>query len=370
MHHPHQRLAGRQAANHFLAKGFFFDAGDEIAHHRQGDIGFQERHADLAQHLGRVGFGQARLAFDGFDRFGQALSEIVKHAVCGSYTYRVEIVYALTALIYFACGLRAAQLVVRAKGPLQLHGWDAWLPWLAVALHAVLLVADVDVPEGLRFGFAQALSLLLLIGVTAFLIEERYVAISAMRPFVLGTAAVVAPLTFHFAGTIIRTPHPALTLHLWLAMAAYSLIGVAALHALYMVVVERGLHSGSARAMAGGTSKLSIFMRMLTLQAPPLVPMERLLFKLIGVGFAVLTAALALGVWLAVSESAKGLRFDHKTVFSVLAWLVLAALLLGRWISGWRGRTAIRWTLTGFAMLSLAYVGSRFVFEALLHRTS
>jgi ABC-type uncharacterized transport system permease subunit len=280
----------------------------------------------------------------------------------------VELVYAFTAVLYFVCALRAAQLVVRAKGPLQLVGWDAWLPWIAAAFHAGLLFIDIDAPQGLRFGFAQALSMLLLIGVSAFLIEERYVAISAMRPFVLGTAAVVAPLTLHFSGTLIRTPHWALTLHLWLAMAAYSLIGVAALHALYMVLVERGLQSGAARAAAGGAGKVSLFIRMLTLHAPPLVPMERLLFKLIGVGFAVLTVALGLGVWLALAESVRGLRVDHKTVFSVAAWCVLGALLLGRSVSGWRGRTAIRWTLVGFAMLSLAYVGSRFVFEAVLHK--
>jgi ABC-type uncharacterized transport system permease subunit len=280
----------------------------------------------------------------------------------------VELVYAFTAVLYFVCAFRAGQLVMRAKGPLQLTGWDAWLPWFAAVAHAGLLLADVDMPEGLRFGFAQALSLLMLIGVAAFLIEERFVPISAMRPFVLGLAAVVVPLTLHFTGTVIRTPHWTLTLHLWLAMAAYSMIGVAAVHAMYMVLVERGLQSSTARAAASGSGKVSLFVRMLTLHAPPLVPMERLLFKLIGVGFAVLTAALLLGIWLAVAESERGLRFDHKTVFSIAAWGVLGALLLGRRLSGWRGRTAIRWTLAGFAMLSLAYVGSRFVFEALLHR--
>jgi ABC-type uncharacterized transport system permease subunit len=279
-------------------------------------------------------------------------------------------VYALTAGLYLFCAFRAAQLVLRAQGPLQITGWDAWLPWLAVALHSVLLVGDIDVPEGLRFGFAQALSMLLLVGVVAFLLEERFVAISALRPFVLGLACVVAPLTLHFSGALIRTPHWSLTLHLWLAMAAYSIIGVAAVHALYMVVVERGLQSRTARMSTGAApaAKAPMLVRALTLHAPPLVPMEQLLFRLITAGFVVLTLALLLGVWLAMTESAKGLRLDHKTVFSVAAWGVLAALLLGRWLAGWRGKTAIRWTLTGFAMLSLAYVGSRFVFEALLHR--
>jgi ABC-type uncharacterized transport system permease subunit len=281
----------------------------------------------------------------------------------------MELVYALTAGLYLICAFRAAQLTVRAKGPLQLTGWQAWLPWVPALLHAVLLFVDVDAQEGLRFGFAQALSLLMLVGVVTFLVEENFVPVSALRPFVLGAAAVVVPLTLHFTGVLIRTPHWALTVHLWLAMAAYSMIGVAAVHALYMVVVERGLQSSAARAAAADHGPMARFMRTLALYAPPLVPMERLLFRLITAGFAVLTLALLFGVWLAVWESARGLRIDHKTIFSAAAWLVLAALLLGRWLAGWRGKTAIRWTLAGFAMLSLAYVGSRFVFEALLHRS-
>ena len=62
------------------------------------------------------------------------------------------------------------------------------------------------------------------------------------------------------------------------------------------------------------------------------------------------------------------MRFDHKTVFAVLSWLIFAWLLAGRWRYGWRGRTALRWTLSGFVMLLLAYVGSRFVLEVLLAR--
>jgi len=62
------------------------------------------------------------------------------------------------------------------------------------------------------------------------------------------------------------------------------------------------------------------------------------------------------------------LRFDHKTVFSLIAWAVFAVLLAGRWLRGWRGRTALRLTFGGFALLLLAYVGSRLVLEVILHR--
>ena len=63
------------------------------------------------------------------------------------------------------------------------------------------------------------------------------------------------------------------------------------------------------------------------------------------------------------------MKFDHKTVFAVLSWLTFGGLLAGRWLYGWRGRTALRWTLTGFVLLILAYVGSRFVLEVILGRS-
>jgi ABC-type uncharacterized transport system permease subunit len=55
-------------------------------------------------------------------------------------------------------------------------------------------------------------------------------------------------------------------------------------------------------------------------------------------------------------------------VFVVLSWATFGLLLAGRWLYGWRGRTAFRWTLAGFVMLMLAYPGSRFVLEVVLGR--
>jgi ABC-type uncharacterized transport system permease subunit len=64
----------------------------------------------------------------------------------------------------------------------------------------------------------------------------------------------------------------------------------------------------------------------------------------------------------------KALRFDHKTVFAIISWLIFAALLVGRHLRGWRGKVALRWTLAGFVALLLAYVGTRFVLEIILNR--
>ena len=82
-----------------------------------------------------------------------------------------------------------------------------------------------------------------------------------------------------------------------------------------------------------------------------------------------LTLTLATGIAFSETLFGKAMEFNHKTLFSILSWLIFAALLLGRYVWGWRGRKALRWTLAGFAALLFAYVGSRFVLEVILGRT-
>jgi ABC-type uncharacterized transport system permease subunit len=94
--------------------------------------------------------------------------------------------------------------------------------------------------------------------------------------------------------------------------------------------------------------------------------METLLFQLIGVGFVLLSMALVTGA--IYMENMFAQHLVHKTILSIIAWLVFATLLWGRWRFGWRGRTAIRWTLSGFALLALAYLGSKLVLEIILNR--
>jgi ABC-type uncharacterized transport system permease subunit len=101
---------------------------------------------------------------------------------------------------------------------------------------------------------------------------------------------------------------------------------------------------------------------------PPLLTMEKMLFRIIAAGFALLTASLLTGMLFSEEVFGKALQFNHKTLFGVLSWLIFGALLAGRSLWGWRGRIALRWTLTGFLMLVLAYIGSKFVLEVLLGR--
>jgi len=236
-----------------------------------------------------------------------------------------------------------------------------FLPLLAAAHAALLASAVVDV-GGMRFGFAHALSATLLFTVLVVWAEGFLVPIRGLLVMVLPLAAVAAmlPAVFHGSQIAAASETLAFRAHIVIAIAAFSLLTIAAMHALLMASMDRSLHTAGSSATPLG--------RVLA-EVPPLLAMERLLFRLIWTGFLLLTATLISGVLFSEQLFGRALRFDHKTVFTIASWVVFAALLVGRHYFGWRGRTALRWTLVGFVMLLLAYVGSRFVLEVILHRT-
>ncbi|MDQ3188563.1 MAG: cytochrome c biogenesis protein CcsA [Pseudomonadota bacterium] len=241
--------------------------------------------------------------------------------------------------------------------------WLAGALIIALVLHGGMLWHGMVQSGELRFGFAHALSASLWITALIVCVETFFSASRGMFLLVLPLTAVASVLPLLFPGTIVgRTSAlPLFQLHLLFAILAYSLLTIAAIHALLMAIMERRLHGEAAVA----PGRLGFVIDRL----PPLLAMERVLFRLITVGFILLTATLISGIFFSEELFGRPLRFDHKTVFAIASWIVFGGLLLGRLIFGWRGRTALRWTLTGFAMLMLAYVGSHFVLEVLLHRS-
>ena len=247
-----------------------------------------------------------------------------------------------------------------------LKEWERAVILLPLAMHGWLLYTDVVAPAQPHFGFAHALSAMLWLAVFFYWIESFFYNLEGLQGPVLGLAAVTAPLPAFFPGY--DTMHAAsleFKLHIVLAMLAYSLFTIAILHALLMAVVERRLHGARKGTMAPG-EPLGPLRGFASL--PPLLTLEKLLFRLIGAGFVLLTATLVTGIIFSDSLFGRPLRFDHKSVFAVISWFTFAALLVGRHFYGWRGRTALRWTLAGFVLLLLAYIGSRFVLEVVLGR--
>jgi ABC-type uncharacterized transport system permease subunit len=203
-----------------------------------------------------------------------------------------------------------------------------------------------------RFGFAPALS------VTAWLVLTVYAVERQMFPqlqarwalTVLGAAAVLLALVF--PGTPLHVAaSPWLSLHWALGVAAYGLFAAAAVHAWLLQRMEHSMRQG-AEAQAG----------------VPLLTLERLTFRFATAGFVLLTGTLAAGILFSEMLYGRAWRWDHKTVFSVLSWLVFATLLIGRLRFGLRGRRAVNVIYVGSILLLLAYVGSRFVMEVVLRR--
>ncbi len=257
-----------------------------------------------------------------------------------------DLVSATSALLYLlATAGSLSRLLTREPGSLR-----RWLPFavLALALHVSTLFQSGSFAE-LRF--SQALSLvcvLIAIGLLLLAIRERIEVLCTLF-FPLAAVAVLLPET---PGSVAPLRWP-LSLHVGLALLAYSVLALASLQALLVAWQDRLLRRHRN-------------LRWL-LALPPLSDAERLLFTLIGSGFALLTLALLAGA--VFVENLLAQHLAHKTVLSVIAWLVFATLLWGRRVAGWRGRQAVRWTLVGMGFLVLAFFGSKFVLELLLERT-
>ncbi len=232
-----------------------------------------------------------------------------------------------------------------AKTPILILGT------VAIVLHAYLLYRHLFTTNGLELSFFTVFSLIAWVIATLILLVAWREPVENLAIGVLPIAALALVLRassdqVHHLSTTLST---GLEIHIITSIIAYSLLSIAALQAILLYIQNNQLHNKHAVG----------FVRAL----PPLETMERLLFRMIGTGFIVLCISLATGLFY-IDE----LISQHKTVLSVGAWILFAVLLYGRWQFGWRGRTAIRWTLTGFALLLLAYFGSKFVLELLLQR--
>jgi ABC-type uncharacterized transport system permease subunit len=234
--------------------------------------------------------------------------------------------------------------------------WERPAILAPLLLHALLLYEVLFGAPELRFGFGLALSIILWLAVSIYWLERHFLNLEGMQPVLLTAAAVCSLLPLPFPGLVspVYTHTVEFRIHLSLGMLAYSLFTIAALQALLMTLLERRLRG---HTVAGPLASLS-----------PLLTMESVLFKLIAVGFVLLTLTLITGAVFSESIFQQAMKFNHKTLFALISWLIFAALLAGRTLYGWRGRKALRWTLSGFSALLLAYVGSRFVLEVVLSR--
>lgn len=266
------------------------------------------------------------------------------------------------AAILFYLGATAA-IGLRLFRPSGARGDPFWVPsrnlalslgFVGLILHSWLLWNGIFSHTALNLGFFNALALTSWTVVTLLLLSSLTKPVDNLGLILLPVAALTLGLDTRFGevsfmGQAAGWP---LKIHVLLSMLAYSLLTLASVQAILLAIQDHHLRM----RQPGG------FVRTL----PPLETMESLLFEMIGAGFLLLTLALLSGF--AFLEDMFAQHLVHKTVLSCLGWLVFGGLLFGRFRYGWRGRTAIIWTLSGFVILILAYFGSKAVLELILQR--
>lgn len=243
-----------------------------------------------------------------------------------------------------------------------LYGVSALLAWhrprwtqavvpVALLAHFVALGMGLVHQGSLRIGVTEAASL--------FAWQSAVLLwLFALREPIAVNGTAIYPLAAVFGIWAAAMPSPVsqvrvedwqVSVHVLLSLLSAGLLTLAAVQSIALAIQDRLLHRHRAPAVGA--------------RLPPLQTMERVLFQLIAVGFVLLSLTLLSGLWFVHDWLAQHLA--HKTVLSVTAWAIFGVLLWGRWRYGWRGRTAIRWALSGYATLVVAYFGSKLILEQL-----
>jgi len=222
----------------------------------------------------------------------------------------------------------------------------------ALVTHAISLYMPLITDKAIYLDFFSAASHIMLLTSFILFITTCTRRIEALGLFVL-------PMTLFFVLVSLIAPpivHKAihisgkLGVHIMLSMLGYSMLALAALQAILLAIQNRNLH----KHRPGG----------ITDTLPSLQDMEHLLFRLTLLGVILLTMSLLTGFLFLDNPFAK--EHIHKTVLSMIAWIVYSVLLIGHWREGWRGRKAIHWTLAAFVFLILGFLGTKFVREFLI----
>lgn len=229
-----------------------------------------------------------------------------------------------------------------------------YLAWTAVCTHIFYITVFLSQNNSFNFSFISTASLISLLVALLLLIATLNKSVEKLGVVVFPLAALMLTLTLVFPEKphLLHAHNWQMGAHILTSIIAFSLLNIAALQAILLAIQDQQLKSHPPKRL----------IRSL----PPLQTMETLLFQMLGTGLFFLSLSLVSGF--IFIEDLFAQHLVHKTVLSIIAWIIFSSLLLGRVRYGWRGRTAVRWTLTGFFLLLLAYFGTKLVLEIILHR--
>lgn len=264
----------------------------------------------------------------------------------------------LSAIVLYVLAAFTSRVSLMRKTSFASKHYLISLGTCAVTLHGVVLYQGIGVPAGLNLGFFNAASLatwmialLLLLTLVRNSVENLTMVLFPLAALTIGLEGI-----FHAEHILPINQAWGVKIHIFSSFLAYGILSIAAFQALFLAVQDRQLHNKHP------TWTLQLF--------PPLQVMETLLFRMIVLGFFLLSVSLVTGFMFFndILEEIIKQHLAHKTFLSIVAWMVFAILLWGRWRYGWRGQRAIRWNLSGFVLLMFAYFGSKLVLELILKR--
>lgn len=208
-------------------------------------------------------------------------------------------------------------------------------------------------------GFAMALWVAIAVSVALFGLvclasrrAWRMAPLLAPYMIVLGAFAAVWRQAQGAALSAAPVPPAWLELHIGISVVTYGLLTLSAVAALAAFLQERALKRKRRT--------------VLTSMLPPVADSEGLQTRLLAATEIVLGFGLVTGMAVQYMETAEILRIEHKTTLSILAFLVIGALLAGQRLWGLRGRSAARVVLVAYLLLTLAYPGVKFVTDVIL----
>jgi len=254
---------------------------------------------------------------------------------------------ALAALSYFVAVVLLLRAARRERPPACKPYWLA--ASVAIACHAWSAYSLIWHGDAIHIGFFSALSLtsLLLAIVLILLAMRQSIAILGVAIFPFCAVFVLCSVLPGNRSAVVDTQ---LQWHILSSVIAYGVLALAVTQSIALAVQTHYLRTLQSNPL------------LATL--PPVDLMEKVLFQMIGLGFALLGISLLTGfVFL---EDVFAQHLAHKTTLTLIAWITFGILLAGRTLRGWRGRTAMRWSLSGFALLIVGYFGSKLVLEFIL----
>ena len=258
------------------------------------------------------------------------------------------------AILAICTYLASTLIIVRDFDQNRMQRTALHLAWTAACSHLIYTAIVFHQNGGFNFSFFSTSSLVAMIVALLLLIAALNKPVEKLGIAIFPIAAIMLALDLNFPDKtqLMSNYNWAMSTHILTSIIAFSLLNIAALQAILLAIQDQQLKSHPPKR----------FIQSL----PPLQTMESLLFQMLGTGIVFLTISLVSGFLFIEDLFAQHLV--HKTVLSILAWIIFSCLLIGRHLYGWRGQTAIQWTLIGFVLLLLAYFGSKLVLELILHR--